>query len=397
MKTTTTHDAHGEPAHPRNGEEHPLMFAARGINRFFFEPLDPTSLGLMRIAAGILILYVHLVYCIGLSNYLGPYAWVANKAWTDKPGESGVTDFIRHGNPMQAPSSNWKDGWLESDGELIKGQPMWSLFYHVEDMRWIWPIHLGVLVIMLLFTLGLWTRVTSALTWICSLMYIQRLQGMLFGLDTMTNLGLLYLMIAPCGAAFSLDRWLAVRRERQRLGDKYVPQPPQPLVSARFATRLIQINYCIIYLAAGTSKLLGSSWWNGTAPNRFLLNYSFAPFDVPLYVTSIKWLASHRFLWELNGAIGVIGTLFIELGFSFLVWNRRMRWFMVSSSIIFHTLIALLMGLVTFSLMMLVLVLAFVPPEAVRQFVLSVTEQVKQLFLGRVRRREEGLTPALSR
>ena len=56
------------------------------------------------------------------------------------------------------------------------------------------------------------------LTWVGSLMYIQRLPGMLFGMDTMTNLGLFYLMIAPCGAALSLDRWLKVRRERQRLG-----------------------------------------------------------------------------------------------------------------------------------------------------------------------------------
>lgn len=397
MKTTTAHDPHGEADSVRDGEEHPLMFAARGINRFFFQPLDPTSLGLMRIATGILIFYVHLVYCIGLSNYLGPNAWVVNKAWTDKPGESGVTDFIRHGNPVQAPSSGWKDGWLESDGEIITGQTMWSIYYHVEDMRWVWVIHIGVLVIMLLFTLGLWTRVTSALTWICALMYIQRLPGMLFGLDTMTNLGLLYLMIAPCGAALSLDRWLAVRRERQRLGDKYVPQPPQPLVSARFATRLIQINFCIIYFAAGTSKLLGSSWWNGTAPNRFLLNYSFAPFDVPVYFSFIKWLASHRWLWEINGAIGVIGTLCLELGFSFLVWNRRTRWLMVSGSILFHTMIALLMGLVTFSLMMLALVLAFVPPDAVQQCVQSLTEQVKHLVMGRTRRGEEGLTPALSR
>ena len=57
-------------------------------------------------------------------------------------------------------------------------------------------------------------------------------------------------------------------------------------MSANFATRLIQINFCLIYFAAGTSKLLGTSWWNGTAPNRFLLNYSFAPFDVP-YVRRI--------------------------------------------------------------------------------------------------------------
>ena len=74
-----------------------------------------------------------------------------------------------------------------------------------------------------------------------------------------------------------------------------------------------------------------------------------------------------------------------------------MRWFMVSGAVLFHTLIALLMGLVTFSLMMLALVLAFVPPDAVRQFVLSLSEQVKLLFVGRARRGEEGLAPALSR
>lgn len=397
MKTTTTHGTPDESASPRDQEEHPLMFAARNIERFFFQPADPTALGFMRIVTGILILYVHLVYCIGLSNYLGPNAWVVNKAWTDKPGESGVTDYIRHGNPMQTPSSNWKDGWFESDGEIVKGQMMWSIFFHIEDMRWIWVIHIGFLVNLLLFTLGLWTRVTSALAWIGSLMYIQRLQAMLFGLDTMTNLGLLYLMIAPCGAALSLDRWLSLRRERQRLGDKYIPQPPQPLVSARFATRLIQINFCIIYFAAGTSKLLGSSWWNGTAPNRFLLNYSFAPFDVPQYLPFIKWLVSHRWMWELNGTIGVLGTLFLELGFPFLVWNRRMRWFMVSGSIIFHTFIALLMGLVTFSLMMLVLVLAFVPPEAVRQFVESTIEQVRQLLPGRAKETANDRPMALSR
>jgi hypothetical protein len=229
-------------------------------------------------------------------------------------------------------------------------------------------------------------------------MYIQRLQNsMLFGLDTMTNLGLFYLMIAPCGAALSLDRWLKVRRERQRLGSKYVPQPPEPMISATFATRLIQINFCIIYFAAGTSKLLGTSWWNGTAPNGFLLNYSFAPFDVPKYVEFLQWLVKHRWMWELFGAVGVIGTLFLELGFSFLVWNRRMRWFMVCGAVLFHTMIALLMGLVTFSLMMLAMVLAFVPPEAVRQTLESWGELARQILFGRSAAQTQAQQMALSR
>jgi hypothetical protein len=388
MKSTTPHNAHADASGRQEGDEHPLIFAARAVDRFFFEPSDATTLGLMRITTGILVLYILLVYSIGLTDYVGPYAWINND----------VTKYVRSEYPNQGPPSDWKEGW-ESDGEWFKGQPtMWSIYYHVENPLWVWVIHSGIMLVAALFTLGLWTRVTSVLTWIGSLMYLHRMMqpGMLFGMDTMTNIGLFYLMFAPCGAALSLDRWLQVRRERQRLGDKYVPQPPQPRVSATFATRLIQINYCVIYFAAGTSKLMGTSWWNGTAPNGFLLNYSFAPFDVRLYVRFLKELVAHRFLWELFGAIGVVGTLFLELGFPFLVWNRRTRWFMVCGAVLFHTAIALLMGLVTFSLMMLVLVLAFVPPEAVRQMLESWLLQARQL-LHKQAGGQEGAQMALSR
>jgi hypothetical protein len=389
MKTTTTHNAHTEAADRQENEEHPLIFAARAVNRFFFEPSDPTTLGLMRVFAGILILYVQLVYSIGLTDYLGPYAWISND----------VTKFVRAENPMQEPPYGWKDGW-ESDGEWIKGQPsMWSIFYHVEDPKWVWVIHLGIMAAMLLFTIGLWTRVTSVLTWAGSLMYLHRIMqpGMLFGMDTMTNVGLFYLMFAPCGAALSVDRWLQVRRERQRLGPKYVPQPPEPRVSATFATRLLQINFCLIYFAAGTSKLLGTSWWNGTAPSSFLLNYSFAPFNVSYYVDFLNGLVKHRWLWELFCSVGVVGTLFLELGLPFLVWNRHTRWLMVCGSVLFHTMIALLMGLVTFSLMMLVLVLAFVPPEAVRQSLLEHGQSLRQLWLRWTRSEAKPQMAALSR
>jgi hypothetical protein len=371
---------------PGDDNESPLHWAARAVERFFFTPTDPSTLGLVRIAAGILVLYVHLVYCIGLDNYLGPNAWVVNGGLGEnvKRSESGVTNFLRMGNTWQGPSTGWNENDFEhASSEVFHGQTMWSIYYHVEDPFWIRVIHGTVLLVMFLFTIGLWTRVTSVLTWIAALMYIQRLPGMLFGLDTMTNLGLLYLMIAPCGAALSVDRWLKVRRDKQRLGPNYVPAPPEPLVSACFAMRLIQINFCLIYFAAGTSKLLGTSWWNGTAPNRFLLNYSFAPFDVEYYVKMLKFLASHRWMWETFGAIGVVFTLFTELGFSFLVWNRRTRWVMVSCAVLFHTQIALLMGLVTFSLMMLALVLAFVPPECVRQTLQSWGESLRQLLFPR--------------
>ncbi len=384
MKTTNVHDAHTGPAGHGAEDEHPLKYFLRGVDRFFFKPSDPTTLGLIRISAGLLVLYVHLVYCIGLMNYLGPDAWIVNTGWTDKPGEAGVMDFVRNGNAIQTPSSTWDD----SAGDVIYGQTIWSIYFHVTDPTWIRIIHGGILLVMFLFTIGYATDITSVLTWIGSLMYIHRLPGMLFGLDTMTNLALLYLMISPCGAALSVDRWLQVRRERLRRGAAYVPRPPEPLARATFATRLLQINFCLIYFAAGTSKLLGTSWWNGSAPDRFLLNYSFAPFEVPAYMTFLNHLVKHRWAWELFCSFGVVFTLFVELGLPFLVWHRRLRWFMVSAAVLFHTMIALLMGLVTFSLIMLTLVLAFVPPEAVRQGLHDFSDflwQIVHLLFPRIR------------
>jgi hypothetical protein len=390
MKTTPAHDPEGRD----DADERPLMFAVRAWDRFWFKPADPTSLGLIRLCVGLIVLYIHIVYSFGLTGYVGPDSWIVNTGWSNKPGESGVMDFVRNGNTMQGPSPTWNDG----EGEVFKGQTIWSIYFHVEDPTWVWVIHISILVSMFLFTIGLWTRVTSALAWIGALMYIQRLPGLLFGMDTMTNLALLYLMISPCGAALSLDRWLKVRRERLRLGPAYVPQPPEPLVSANFALRLMQINFCFIYFAAGTSKLLGTSWWNATAPDRVLLNYSFAPFEVGAYLRGITWLSKHRWLWEIIMSTGVVFTLILELGFPFMVWNRRLRWVMVGSSILMHTMIGLFMGLVTFSLVMLALVLSFVPPEVVRQGLQIFGQQLWQVFLivsGSRRRAEPGM--ALSR
>lgn len=384
MKTTTLHDAHSGPGGADDNAAHPLMTPVRGWDRFFFHPTDPTALGMVRICTGIIVLYVHFVYSIGLMNYIGPDAWIVNKGLmfdkNPRPGEEGVTDYLANGNAWQSPSWSWDD----NKGEVVRGQTLWSIYFHVEDPAWLWTIHIAIGVILVLFTIGLWTRVISVLAWIGAMMYIQRVPGLLFGMDTMTNLALFYLMIGgiggATGAALSVDRWLKVRGERLRLGPAYVPRPPEPMLFANIATRMIQINFCLLYFAAGTSKLLGTSWWNGTAPNRFMLNYSFAPFNVGAYTSMLKFLAKHRPLWELAGVGGVIYTLILELGFPFLVWNRRMRWVMVSGSILLHTMIALLMGLVTFSLMMLALVLAFVPPEAVRQGLEKLGTQIRQLF-----------------
>jgi hypothetical protein len=188
-------------------------------------------------------------------------------------------------------------------------------------------------------------------------------------MDTMMNILLIYLMIGPSGAALSLDRWLALRRQGFTLANA---PPAQPLVSANFAIRCLQLHFCIIYMASGASKLLGSAWWSGTALWGTVANYSFAPMYLDWYMNALLWLSQHRFLWELAMTSGAVFTLVLEIGFPFLVWLPRWRWLMICSAVVLHTGIGLTMGLVTFSLMMICICFSFVPPEAVHYLIDSV-------------------------
>jgi hypothetical protein len=303
-------------------------------------------------------------------NELEPRLWEVEKArpWTEADQQRlDVVELRLHDYADRTP--------------FARGQFLWSVYFHVQDPAWIIAVHVCVLVIFLLYTLGVGTRVTSALAWMAALCYVQRLPNHLFGMDTMMCLLLFYLMIGPSGAALSIDRLLVRWRDNRRPGrPALAPARPQPSVMAGFALRLVQVNFCIIYFAAGTSKLMGDAWWNGTAIWLCMANASFAPMHVWVYDRFLVLLCQHRWLWEIFLTGSVIFTLFTELGFPFLVWNKRLRWVMVSCSVMLHLGIGLIMGLVVFSLFMMVMVVSFVPPEAVRAQLQRLGDQTRRLF-----------------
>lgn len=270
---------------------------------------------------------------------------------------------------------DYAEKWSCSPDEqeiIAKGHWYYSPFYHVTDPNGVAVVHGVHLLVIGLFTLGVCTRVTSVLTWLAGLAYIQRNPIALFGQDTMMNLCLFYLMLAPCGATWSVD-WLVARyRENKRAlreGRQRTPAVPAALVSATFITRLLQVHYCLMYLSAGLSKLKGDAWWNGTAPWFCMTNPEFCPLHVPIYRELLIWMSQdgNRWLWETYMSVGVVFTLFTEIGFPFLVWTR-LRCVMVTCAILLHTGIALNMGLIVFSLFMFTLLLgAWMPGSAVRR------------------------------
>ena len=283
-----------------------------GWNRFWFTPSEPHTLAMLRILAGTMLLYTHLVWAKDLMAFLGPDSWI--------PRAASI--------------------------ELHQGTYAWSHLWYIDSPGILWAQHVVVLIVMAMFTVGLFSRVTSVITCLLTISYCHRLEGALFGLDQVNAMLAMYLMIGPCGAVYSVDRWIAKRRAGGQL-----PRP-QPTTSCNLAIRLIQIHMCIIYLFGGISKLRGEMWWDGTAVWYAISNLEYQSIDV-------TWLVRYPWLIALLSHV----TVFWETFYCFLVWPRATRPIALGLAFCVHAGIALFLGMITFGTAMIIGNLAFLPPQ----------------------------------
>jgi len=288
-----------------------------GWNRFWFMPADPATLALIRILAGAMLFYTHLVWSLDLEAFFGPNGWLSPEAV----------------------------GWFQRDGYA------WSYFWFIQSPAMLWTVHLLALLVFALLTLGLFTRLMSILAFVATLSYIGRVPGALFGLDQMNGMLAMYLMIGPAGARYSLDRLLAQRQGK-------VARPVEPSVAANVAVRLIQLHMCVIYLFAGASKLTGQSWWDGNAMWLAFGNLEYQSLDM-------TWLAD----WPRLVNVMTHLTIVWEVYYCALIWPRQLRPIMLVLAVPVHIGIAACLGMMTFGLVMLIGNLAFVSPAIVRAMV----------------------------
>ncbi|MCU0706094.1 MAG: hypothetical protein MUF18_19195 [Fimbriiglobus sp.] len=254
------------------------------------------------------------------------------------------------------------------------GHAVFSIWFHITEPGEMVAVHAAVLVVMVMFTLGLFTRVTAVLTWVAAVGYLHRNPQVLFGQDTMMNILLIYCMIANSGAALSLDRviarYRAVRASLARSGGidatcaAFLNAPP-PSVSSGFAQRLLQVHFCFIYMAAGLSKLKGGTWWSADATWLTLINPEFTLIHFDWYAQLLRGVFSSRPLYSAAAAGMVLFTLFVEIGLPFLVWTR-LRPYMVIGGFLLHFGVGVFMGLLVFSLFMMTMLLSYLPGVAFR-------------------------------
>lgn len=286
-----------------------------GWNRFWFTPSPPQTLAVIRILAGAMLFYTHLVWSLQLHDFLGADSWVSHEAIREIHRESFV----------------------------------WSYLWYLESPAVLWSVHLLGLVVFALLALGLFTRPAAVLAWGITLSYCHRLTGALFGLDQVNVMLSMYLMLGTCGDAYSLDRW-----RRRRKSSVPLP-PPRPRIGTNLAIRLIQVHMCVVYLFAGIGKMRGELWWDGSALWYSLANLEYQSLDMT-WLIDLPWLI----------ALFTHLTVFWETFYCVLIWPRATRWIMLSLAIVMHAGIALCLGMMTFGLAMLFANLAFVPAETMR-------------------------------
>jgi hypothetical protein len=180
----------------------------------------------------------------------------------------------------------------------------------------------------------------------------------------------MYLMLGPCGARYSLDRLLRLRHEQPANPNRQAKTAAS--TSANIAIRLIQLHLCVIYLFAGIAKLEGANWQAGTAVWWAVANLEYQSLNM-------TWLAR----WPILVALATHLTVFWEVSYCFLVWNRYTRPLVLWMAVLVHAGIALAMGLMTFGLAMIFANMSFLSPATIRRWVDPLAARISLLLVGK--------------
>jgi hypothetical protein len=221
----------------------------------------------------------------------------------------------------------------------------WSLFdVWTSDPAMLigWAVLLASAVAL---TVGWHSRLAAIIVFVL-ILSIERCNPWVFNAgDALVRIEALVLALSPCGAALSLDR-------RRTAGSFWSAEN-----RARWPIRLLQLQLSLIYLATIQAKMSGNAWPQGTAVSYALRLDDMRILPIPQWVTTNALL--------MNAATW--GTLALELSIGILVWNRRLRQWVLAAGVVLHTMIMMTIAVGFFSLAMFVIYLAFVPPKAVQR------------------------------
>ena len=288
----------------------PLRGVWQAWNRFWFEPISTMSIAVFRILYGGLILAFIALLVPDLSVWFsdrGPFtAADARRFWGTLPDYSILL-------------------WFPSSGAVL-------VFF------------VAFAAAAFCLMIGFRSRLSALLVFIGLVSISHRSPLMLHGGDTALRLMAFYLMLAPSGAALSVDRLRAVARGEA--GPRAPLAPP-------WAQRLLQLQISLIYAMTVLLKIKGQAWSNGTALYYTSRLEEFHRFPMPAVFDSLLMVNLLTY-W----------TLAVELALAFLVWVPALRGFVLLNGLALHAGIEYTMNIPLFAATMTASYVPFVAVEA---------------------------------
>lgn len=285
-------------------------------DRFWFRPVETSTLGLFRIAYGLVL-----------------------SLWTLTLMSDATSFFSEDGVLPEVSLAGWR----------------WSLLELDDSRAAVLVLMAALLGAALCVMVGYRTRLATVVSFLLLVSLRWRNIWVMNGGDSLLRHMGFFLMLAPAGAALSVDRWRSAR-------EGFWTHPPR----APWALRLIQIQVSVVYLFTLWLKAQGERWNAGTAVSDSLRVQDLVRFELPWFVTDSLLVAN----------LLTFGTLAVELALAVLLWNRRARPYVVVLGVTLHLFIELTMSLGFFSVVMILGYLAFLPEDTATAFVARVRSRL---------------------
>jgi hypothetical protein len=273
------------------------------IHNFFCNPVPVQTLGCFRIAVGIFALAQLLILLPDWMWFYGPKGllpWEISDALSTRQ-----TPGLAYLSKLLLPLNISDNGTVY----LVTGVYFSSLVGLIAGYK---------------------TRLMGTLAWLMHLILNTTGHFTAYGVETFAHIALFYCMILPVGTSWSVDSY-----------KKPSTLPPYLIT---LSVRIIQLHFCIMYLASGLEKSMGSQWWNGEAIWIAMQQDQFHKVD-------INWMAGVPIVPKML----CIGTLITETLYPLgMLWRKTKKmWFIAILSM--HLFIGVFLGLQLFGGLMFLL------------------------------------------
>jgi Vitamin K-dependent gamma-carboxylase len=299
-----------------------ISAAVAGWNRFWFKPVSTAPLAVFRIAFGLVVFF----WTLSLLPQLSPF-------------------FTKGGILPQQPHYS---------GDL---REVWGLLGIFPSKTAVVLVWVALLLASIALTIGLFSQLAAAVAFVALMSFERRNPYVFNSGDVLMRVIAFYLIFAPTSVS------LSVRRLLRNRGDFWA----FPTRSA-WPLRLLQVQFSAVYLFAVWAKVRGITWNNGTAVSIALRITDLQRFPVPSFITHSLLITNML----------TFGTLVIELSLAILVWNRRLRPWVLLAGLSLHLGIEYSVRVGFFGVSILSMYLLWVPPERMEAVLLALRRRTSR-------------------